>query len=639
MNSAQSPESLLLKHWGFPNFRPLQKKAIDAALNGRDTLVVLPTGGGKSICYQIPSLCQNGICIVISPLVALISDQVNSLKKKGIKAIGLTGGMSFEDVSAALDNCIYGNYKFLYLSPERLNQDIVTERIRNMEVNLIAIDEAHCISQWGHDFRPAYRECHRLKELQPGVPVMALTATATPEVATDIRKNLGIEDSDLIKGSFQRPNLAYWIRETEDRYHEINRILKRRKGPSIVYARSRKATIDCSNYLRNNGITAGFFHGGLLAGEKQDRLEAWLSNKIQVMVATTAFGMGIDKPDVETVIHLNYPESLESYYQEAGRAGRNGERAWAILLKAPGDEELLQQQFINALPDTDFIRQLYRKLCNYFQISYGEGTQELFDFNFNDFCHRYEFPSGQAYNALKVLDRNSVIALNENFNLKTELMFICSNHQLFYYLEKNSGIEHICQVLLRSYGGLFDMRTTVNTKLVADKAGTSEAKVIAMLKQLEKDGLIELYIQEHDTRIAFLVPREDDRTINVIARDVKAQQQVVRDKIESVIKYTRNDKVCRSAQLSSYFGEKDANPCGICSVCFEKRKEVPKFEPGEIQRAIIKILGSQEVTSRELHDILPFDLPLLLEAVEELMTEEIIGINIKNEYYLINRKN
>lgn len=629
------PLEILKQYWNHDSFRPKQEEIINNLLAGNDTFASLPTGGGKSICFQVPSMAKNGICIVISPLVALINNQVETLKKKGIKAIGLTSGLKFNEIDSLLDNCIYGDYKFLYLSPERLQQPLVQDRIKQMPVNLIAVDEAHCISEWGNDFRPAYRNCTILREVFPHIPIIALTASATEKVMIDIIENLQLKDVSIFKKSFERPNIAYMVFNENDKLYKLEQILKKNTGSSIVYVRNRKATISISTFLKGKGITSTFYHGGIPSYEKSKKLNEWITDQVQVMVATNAFGMGIDKPDVKTIIHLNLPDTIESYYQEAGRCGRNGNKAYAVLLKDKNDEQQVVQQFLSVLPDVNFIKLLYKKLSSYFQISYGEGINETFSLEFNQFCKVYNFNQVLAYNGMRLLDRHSIINLSETFHKKTSVQFIVSSHQLFLYLDKNRQLEKVSQNILRTYGGIFDIETKINTSLIAQKSSVNESVVINALEQLKKDEIINCKIHNTDAELTFLVPREDDKTINVIAKYIKQQNQLKAQKVQSVIDYINNDSVCKSIQLLNYFGEKNVNPCGICSVCILKKKNQSKEVLPIVMDSILKCLKKETMNSRSLVQTLTFKEKSIIEAIQILLEQEKISINNMNEYQII----
>jgi ATP-dependent DNA helicase RecQ len=626
------PIEVLERYWNHTDFRPLQEDIINAVLEGEDTFVLLPTGGGKSVCFQIPALIKDGICIVVSPLIALMTDQVNRLKQKGIKAIALTSGLSYADLDTQLDNCIYGNYKFLYISPERLQQPLVQERIQRMNVNLIAVDEAHCISQWGNDFRPAYKNIVTLRELQPNVNCIALTATAKPKVVEDIIENLDFINPKIFKASFARPNIGYHVINTDDKWFELYRILQKHKGASIVYVRNRRATTDLKKFLEQKGISATFYHGGIAKKEKEERLKNWSLGHVQVMVATTAFGMGIDKADVRTVVHFNLPESLESYYQEAGRAGRDQNEAYAYLLKQKLDESRLKAQFISTLPDLKFIKFTYNKLCNFLQISYGEGENTTHQLDFKYFCKTYNLNPGLAYNSLLVLDRNAIISLVQRFNYRTKVQFTASNRQVFSYLEKHLELNTIVKVLLRTYGGIFDYETKINLDLVANKANFTEKDVIQQLKRLEKDQIISLELSNSDSEITFLKPREDDRTINPIAKLVEQQNNIKKEQIEAVIAYTQNNNVCRSIQLLNYFGETSKQNCGICSVCLSKQNP---NEDSTITEKVLEALQQGELSSRQMLLKLNCRQEDLLNILTQLIELKKIEITDSNTYRLV----
>lgn len=629
------PIEVLERYWNYTSFRPLQEAIIASVLNNEDTFALLPTGGGKSICFQIPALIKPGICIVISPLIALMRDQVNSLKEKGIKAMALNSGLSYSDLDTKLDNCIYGNYKFLYLSPERLLQPLVKERIQQMNVNLIAVDEAHCISQWGNDFRPAYKEIVKLRELHPHVNCIALTATAKDIVVKDTVEALDFIDAKIYKASFKRQNISYQVINTEDKNYLLDYLLRQYKGPSIIYVRTRKATTEVQKFLEIKGFASTVFHGGITSKEKTERLNLWMSNQKPIMVATTAFGMGIDKPDVKTIIHYNLPDSIESYYQEAGRAGRNGNNAYAFILKQNIDEDKLKGQFLSNLPSVDAIKYVYKKLCNYFQISYGEGENSIHQLNFKAFCETYKLKSTLTYNALKLLDRNSVIALNQHFGYKTKIQFLVSNDALFGYLANHKSQNTVVKALLRTYGGIFDFETKVNLDLVATKANCKDKQLFAILKDLEKNNIISLSIANTDSEITFIKPREDEKTINPLISTINKQHALTIAQIKAVIDYTNNDKVCKSKQLLSYFDEKNLKDCGHCSVCILKRSNKNKISNSFLTDAILNQLSKGELSSRQLLDIINCNKTELIKSLSELIEQQKIKITPTNTYTLL----
>lgn len=630
----EHPINILERYWKFTKFRPNQEDIINAVLNNEDTFALLPTGGGKSICFQIPALAKKGICIVISPLIALMKDQVQALHAKGIKAMALTSGISYQELDILLDNCIYGNYKFLYISPERLQQDIVQARIEQMDVNLIAVDEAHCISQWGNDFRPAYKNIAILRRLHPTVNCLALTASARPEAIEDIIKELDFINPKIFKQSFYRPNLAYLVLHEDDKYYRLETILKKYKAPSIIYVRNRKQTLELCAFLNSKNITGTYYHGGLSNTEKDKNMMAWLNNQKQVMVATNAFGMGIDKPDVKTVIHLNLPESIESYFQEAGRVGRNGEKAFAAILKNNSDKLHVQNQFLKVLPDVGFIKQVYRKLCSYFQIPYGEGANVIQDFDFNSFCKTYNFNPILSYNALLVLDRNSVISLTKQFKNKVSLQFIISNNALFNYLNTHENLSLIVKCILRLYGGVYDNDTKINTLSVANKAMVSEFTLMQALKQLEKDEIISLSAGKTDAQITFILPREDDKTINRIAKEIELQNQLKQRQVKAMLKYIENDLVCKSVQLLTYFGEKDIKPCGICSVCTTTKPSKKSKDIGALKNQIIELLQNGDYSSRAITKTLGYTDAETKTVIKLLLEHQIISITPANTYKL-----
>lgn len=630
----EHPINILERYWKFTEFRLNQEAIINAVIDGEDTFVLLPTGGGKSLCFQIPALAKDGICIVISPLISLMKDQVLALNNKGIKAMALTSGISYSQLDTLLDNCIYGNYKFLYLSPERLQQELVQGRIKQMNVNLIAVDEAHCISQWGSDFRPAYKNISLLRQIQPSANVVALTASAKPEVVEDIIKELDFIQPKIFKQSFARPNLAYMVFHENDKYYRLETILKKHTAASIIYVRNRKLTVEISAFLTSKNISSTYYHGGLSNIEKDTNMAAWSQNQKQVMVATNAFGMGIDKPDVKTVVHFNLPESIESYFQEAGRGGRNGEKAFAVILKNNSDSILVKNQFLSVLPTVGFVKQVYRKLCNYFQISYGEGEYLTFDFEFNTFCKTYNFSSVLCYNTLLLLDRNSIVTLSKQFKNKITAQFIISSAALFNYLETHQGFNIIVKSILRMYGGIFDHVTKIDLMKISKKASVTESKLIHILQQLENDEIITLNLAKTDAQVTFIEPREDDKTINRMASTIEQQNKLKQNQVNAMLDYIENDALCKSIQLLTYFGEKDIKPCGICSVCINSKKDAAPQDINITKKRIIELLEKGDKSSRDMISILnckEADLKIVLKL---LLEHNMITITPTNTYKL-----
>lgn len=622
---------LLQKYWKHETFRTPQEEIIQSVLDGNDTFALLPTGGGKSVCFQIPALLLNGICLVVSPLIALMKDQVQNLQSRNIKAIALTGGVSQDEVIDILDNCQFGNYKFLYLSPERLQHDWIVERLKQLPINLIAIDEAHCVSQWGHDFRPAYLKISALKEHYPSTPFLALTATANKRVQEDICTNLALVNPKVFTKSFTRENLAYHVINTEDKLFKIQQILTKNPQSSIIYVRNRKSCIETSQQLNQLGFTSTIYHGGLPAKEKEKNMQSWLENKSQVMVATNAFGMGIDKPDVKTVIHIQLPENIENYYQEAGRAGRNGEKAFGIILTNSGDINYTKRQFLDVLPDKKIVRDVYVKLNNYFRIAYGEGFNESFAFNLNQFCSHYNFPILKAFNSLQFLDRQGILTFQSESSEKISLQFIIPSKEVIRYISLHPHDEPIITTILRTYSGIFDVETTINPHLVAKKSNTTEAAVEKVIDQLAESQCIILHAKNNDSSITFNEVREDDLTINRVAKFLAHQNQLKQDQFQSVIDYISNEDSCKNKLLLAYFDEITKEDCGICSYCFSKKKSNPKVNTD----LILQLLQKSNLSSREIENSLQISPEATIFALQLLLEHNKIAINSYNQYYLL----
>jgi ATP-dependent DNA helicase RecQ len=627
-----TPKDILKTYWGYDSFRPLQEDSIQSVLNGKDTIALLPTGGGKSVCYQIPALALEGIAIVVSPLIALMKDQVLNLQENGIKALAITSGIRYSDLDALLDNCIYGNYKLLYVSPERLQQELVIERIKQMNVSLIAVDEAHCISQWGHDFRPAYCKIARLREIKPNAPIIALTATATPKVVQDITEELQLVDPLLCKGSYHRENLTYTLIHSADKNFRLEQILKNTSQSAIIYVRNRKATVATSQFLKSRGMSATYYHGGMSRDDRHKHYKDWRDNKIQVMVSTNAFGMGIDKADVDTVVHLEIPDSLENYFQESGRAGRSGQPSQAVLIYNENDIIRLNNQFLQVIPTVSFVKEIYSRLNSFFQISYGEGEETDHRFNFSHFCQTYSLPTMRTYNALLALDRNSVISLSQEFTKKATVTFNITDIALTYYLIKNPQWDTIVKTILRTYGGIFEQVVTINYSMIANKSGSSIDKIHAALLMLAKDDIITYEHQSYDTAITFLVPREDDRTIHVIGDNIKIQANYKKQQIETIKSYVGNASVCRTIQLLTYFEEESTTPCGKCDVCLAQNSN--RKQKISVMQAILSSLSRKQQSSRQLCD-LPYPETEIITALQLLLDQKKITLTPINTYTLL----
>ncbi|PVX46772.1 ATP-dependent DNA helicase RecQ [Flavobacterium sp. 103] len=628
------PEALaiLQKYWQHTTFRSLQKEIIDSVLSGEDTFALMPTGGGKSICFQVPGMMNEGICLVISPLVALMKDQVANLQNRGIKAIALTGGIRSEEMIDLLDNCQFGNYKFLYVSPERLQSDWILERIKNLPINLITIDEAHCVSQWGHDFRPAYLKISALKTYFPKVPFLALTATATPRVKEDIITELGMHNPKQFEKSFARKNIAYMVFEVEDKLFRIQQILKKNPQPSIIYVRNRKSCLDISTQLQTLGFQATYYHGGLTSREKDKNMQLWMEEKAQVIVATNAFGMGIDKPNVKTVVHIQLPENMENYYQEAGRAGRNGEKAYAVLLTSPSDIIQTESQFINVLPDKAFLNTMYVKLCNYFRIAYGEGINEEFSFNLHHFCLKYGFPTQKTFNAMRFLDGQGVLTLSQEFSEKITLQFLIPSKEVIRYTSLNPNDEEIILTILRNYPGVYEMQTAFNLPMIAKKSHHSEVEVLAVLHKLKDKEIIEYHSKNNDATLIFNEIREDERTINKVSKYLSRQNELKKEQLQSVLNYVKEKNVCKSKMILDYFGEKATTNCGICSYCITLVK--PKKDYNALSKKIMTLLQGEDLNSREIQEKTKNTSDDVTFVLQQLLEDDLLIIQKNNKYTL-----
>jgi len=630
----QSPLDILKKYWDYHQFRPLQEDIINSVLAQQDTFVLLPTGGGKSVCYQIPGIALDGICLVVSPLIALMKDQVQSLLKKGIKAIALDSSLSYQDLDRELTNCLYGNYKFMYLSPERLQSELVIERLGKLNINFIAVDEAHCISQWGNDFRPAYHNIQKVRELLPNTPIVALTGSAKPKVIDDIIENLQLKNTAVYKSSFKRENLAYMVFNTEDKYSKLLRILQKNRQSSIIYVRNRKKTKQLSEYLIEQHITATYYHGGLSTKEKDKHFRLWMRNDAQVMVATNAFGMGIDKPDVKTVIHLTPTENIENYYQEAGRAGRNGNKAFAIILNGKSDLPALNSQLDKSLPEVADLKFIYKKMCSYLDIAYQEGEHITYDFNIYDFCKRYNLNVTKAVNAITFLDRQAVLRFSKEFKNKTTLQFLVDNFNLIQYISTHKQHNTLLNFILRKHGGAFENNITIDLNHIATQIGSTKTEIKEQLLSIEKNNIIDLKLFDSDINITLLEPREDDRTISRVAKYLKQQNDLKRAQLNSVTNYIETSNVCKETLLLNYFGEESDTTCGVCSYCIAA-KISEREQNSNLEHRITQALQASSLNSKELQEKLNCSQEELTKTLRLLLDTEKITMLANQKFKVI----
>ncbi len=583
---------ILTKYWGFAAFRPLQEEIIQSVANGKDTLGLMPTGGGKSVTYQVYSLSKPGICLVITPLIALMKDQVENLNERGIKALAIYSGMSSHEIKIALDNAAWGNYKFLYLSPERISTERFRERINQLDVNLIAVDEAHCISQWGYDFRPSYLKIAELRDLLPDVPVLAVTATATAQVIDDIQEQLKFKTPNVLRTSYYRSNLIYLVRNEEDKVNYLVKAVQKAKGTGIVYVRSRKQTREISDLFRKNKISADFYHAGLNSKIRSERQESWKSGKCRVIVSTNAFGMGIDKADVRFVIHLETPDSVEAYFQEAGRAGRDGKTAYSVLLFNNSDKVKLQKNVIKAFPEPDVIRRIYEAICNFFQLAVGFGKDQIFEFSMGMFASKFSFQITEVYNSLKILQREGYLELTDELDNPSKVYFQVGRDDLYKFQVANSDFDGFIKLLLRSYTGLFTNYVSIDEQLLASRANVSPDLVYQFLTRLRTQKIIDYIPKKKTPFIIFAKERIDPDRIKITKENYEDRKRDYLNRIEAMIHYASSGHKCRSQLLLQYFGETESVRCGKCDVCIARNElNVSKFEFDTISEQIKKVMA------------------------------------------------
>jgi ATP-dependent DNA helicase RecQ len=617
---------ILNKYWGFDAFRPLQEDIVKSTGNGNDTLALMPTGGGKSITFQVPALAREGLCLVVTPLIALMKDQVENLKKAGIKATAIHSGLTYREIQVAFDNAMFGGTKFLYVSPERLSTELFLQKLPQIQVSLIAVDEAHCISQWGYDFRPSYLKIAAVREIIPNVPVLALTATATPKVAEDIMERLHFKKRNIFKKSFVRANLAYVVRPSENKEQQLIKIIKSVPGTAIVYARSRKKTREYASVLQQNGISADYFHAGLTQGSKDERQKNWKTDKTRVIVATNAFGMGIDKPDVKLVVHVDAPDSLEAYFQEAGRAGRDGKKAFAVLLWSDNDKVKLRKQIHTSFPEPEAIKRVYDALGNFFQLPIGAGFQMVYDFNIGKFCSNFSLSILQVFNSLKILQRAGYLSFTEELDIPSKVMFLTDGNNLYKFQVANEDLDPFIKILLRTYTGLFTEYASVNEDDLAKKLSTTKDATYKALSKLSKAGIIHYIPRRKTPLITYTQSREELRHIRLPDEVYADRRQRYEEQIEAVIDYGTWTHICRSRILLNYFGESKSENCKVCDVCLSRKKtQMSDHAFSQIEKAIKGKLTDQILQVDQLTDQLNFEKKSILQVIQWLEEHEVIA--------------
>ena len=622
---------ILKQYWGYDRFRGIQEDIIDSISKNKDTLGLMPTGGGKSITFQVPALAKEGMCLVITPLIALMKDQVQNLKKRGIKALAIYSGMSRQDIIITLENCIFGNYKFLYISPERLDTELFRTKLRKMHISMITVDESHCISQWGYDFRPAYLKIAEIRELLPDVPVLALTATATPEVVKDIQARLHFRHKNVFRMSFERNNLAYIVRKTENKTAELLHILRSMPGSAIIYARNRRRTKEITELLNNEHITADFYHAGLDDATKDIRQHRWQSGESRVMVATNAFGMGIDKPDVRIVIHMDLPDSIEAYFQEAGRAGRDGQKAYVVILYAKSDKTTLHKRILDTFPEKEYIRDVYEHLQYYYQMAMGDGLDCVREFNIEDFCRKFKYFPVPVDSALRILTQAGYLEYTAEQDSTSRILFTIRRDELYRLREMGEDMDRLIQAVLRSYTGVFTDYTYINEASLAICTGLTRRQIYEMLVHLAKLRIVSYIPHKKTPYIIYTRERVEAQRIHISPEVYEHRKARYETRINAMLDYVTNDTVCRSRMLLDYFGERNEHNCGQCDTCISLRSKPGASEQPDRKTLCAKVCGilsRESLTPAGLLKQLPMDKELLTEILHRLLDEgKIIAVD------------
>ncbi len=625
----EESSSILKQYWGYDEFRPPQELIIQSVLNQNDTIALLPTGGGKSVCFQVPALIFSGKTLVISPLIALMQDQVDTLVSKGIKAKSLNASLNYKEIDLILDNFVYGDLKILYISPERASSELFCIRLAKTKLSLIAVDEAHCISQWGYDFRPSYFNIPKLREIHPKVPIIALTATATPKVLDDISEKLALKSATIFKKSFSRDNLGLTVINSENKRSDLLQLLSHVKGCSIIYVRNRKQTIEVAQWLTEHGISCASYHGGMERSVRERNQQSWMTNRVRIMVSTNAFGMGIDKSDVRLVVHIDVAPSIEEYYQEAGRAGRDGRNAYGVTIIDETDIKDVQVNFEDQFPPLDFIANVYDKLCRYFKLAYGSGIDERFDFNIIDFCEYVEMPVKKIYHTLNLIEKEGWICFTEAFKEPSRVMIV-TDHTNLYFDDQSANIKNeIVTHLLRKYEGLFVDPVKIDETKIAKELNLEEVKLIHYLNILKAEGVLSYLPRASKPQVVFLKPRPEPNAFYIDHKSYLLRKKMALDRLDAMIVFLRNEEKCRQIVVVEYFGEKDQKPCGRCDICLGASKETLTSEQiSQVLEHLIKVVSDNVITVKQYVSLYPFNKrKRILKALKQYESEGFINID------------